>query len=157
VTPRELADALTFVGLAVDGIEGSGDGAVLDIDVTTNRVDCMNVYGVAREAAVIYGLPLRRPEASFTESGPAASQALQVEIEAADLCPRFCARVLDVRVGPSPAWVKDRLESVGVRSISNIVDLTNYVMLELGQPSHVFDLDRVPQGRLVARWARDGE
>jgi phenylalanyl-tRNA synthetase beta chain len=157
VPPRELADALTLVGLAVDGIEGSGDAAVLDIDVTTNRVDCMNVLGVAREVAVIYGLPLRPLRASFAETGPAASQALRVEIEAPDLCTRFCARVLDVRLGPSPAWIRDRLESVGIRAINNVVDLSNYVMMEMGQPTHAFDLAKLPGGLLVARWAREGE
>jgi phenylalanyl-tRNA synthetase beta chain len=156
-SPRELADALTLVGLAVDAVEGSGDGAVLDIDVTTNRVDCMNVLGVAREVAVIYGLPLRPPKASLTETGLPADQALGVAIEAGDLCARFCARVMDVRIGPSPAWLRDRLEMAGVRAINNIVDLTNYVMIEMGQPSHAFDLARVPGGRLIARWAREGE
>jgi phenylalanyl-tRNA synthetase beta chain len=157
VEPARLADDLTLVGLAVDAVEGQGEAVVLDIDVTTNRVDCMNVYGVAREVAVLYGLPLRPPELDFAEAGAPASQALGVEIAAADLCPRFCARVLDVRVGPSPAWLRDRLEAVGVRPISNVVDLTNYVMLELGQPSHAFDLARVPGARLVARWAEAGE
>jgi len=157
VTPRELADALTLVGLAVDGVLGSGDDAVLDIDVTTNRVDCMNIYGVAREVAVIFGLPLRKPATSFAEGGPPAGQALGVSIDAPDLCQRFCARVMDVRIGPSPAWIRDRLEAVGVRAINNVVDLTNYVMFEMGQPSHAFDLGRVPGGRLTARWAREGE
>jgi phenylalanyl-tRNA synthetase beta chain len=155
--PRRLADDLTAVGLAVDAVLGAGDAAVLDIDVTTNRVDCMNVYGVAREVAVLYGLPLRPLDLAFAESGDSAAQALAVEIRAPDLCPRFCARVLDVRIGPSPAWLRDRLEAVGVRPINNVVDVTNYVMLEMGQPSHAFDLARVPGARLVARWARAGE
>jgi phenylalanyl-tRNA synthetase beta chain len=157
VEARRLADELTPVGLAVDAVEGSGDDAVLDIDVTTNRVDCMNVYGVAREVAVLYGLPLRPLDCGFAEAGPPAQEALAVEIEAGDLCPRFCARVLDVRLGPSPSWLRDRLEAVGVRPINNVVDLTNYVMMEMGQPSHAFDLARVPGARLVARWARAGE
>ena len=78
-------------------------------------------------------------------------------IEAPDLCGRFCARILDVRVGPSPAWLRDRLEQVGIRSINNVVDLTNYVMIETGQPSHAFDLARVPGAQLVVRWSREGE
>ncbi len=130
---------------------------MLDVDVTTNRVDGMNVYGVAREVAVIYGLPLRPLELSFTEKGAPASEAFDVAIEAPDLCPRFCGRVLDVRIGPSPAWLRDRLEQVGVRPISNVVDLTNYVMLEMGHPSHAFDLTRIPRGKLLVRWAREGE
>jgi len=84
-------------------------------------------------------------------------EALAVEIEAPDLCPRFSARVLDVRLGPSPAWLRERLEMVGVRPINNIVDLSNYVMLEMGHPSHAFDLARVPSARLRVRWAREGE
>ena len=157
VGPRELADALTLVGLAVDAVEGSGDAVVLDIDVTTNRVDCMNVYGVAREVAVIYGLPLRPPELAEATAEAEAAPALRVEVEASDLCRRFCALVLDVRIGPSPGWIRDRLEAVGVRTINNLVDLTNYVMLELGQPTHAFDLARVPGALLSARWARPGE
>src|SRR5262249_21225428 len=87
--PARLAEALTLVGLAVEGIEGKGADTVLDLDVTTNRPDCMNVYGVAREVSVIYGLPLRPLDLAFTETGPFASEALTVEIEAQDLCPRF--------------------------------------------------------------------
>ncbi|PYQ21677.1 MAG: phenylalanine--tRNA ligase subunit beta, partial [Acidobacteria bacterium] len=157
VEPGRLGEDLTLAGFALDGLEGDGKDAVLDLDVTTNRVDCMNVYGLAREVAVLYGLPLRPLERSLAEKGPAATQVLEVGIEAPDLCPRFSARVLDVRLGPSPAWIRDRLESVGVRPIHNVVDLTNYVMMEMGHPSHAFDLARIPEGRLRVRWAREGE
>ena len=139
VEPGRLGEDLTLAGFALDGLEGDGKDAVLDLDVTTNRVDCMNVYGLAREVAVLYGLPLRPLERSLAEKGPAATQVLEVGIEAPDLCPRFSARVLDVRLGPSPAWIRDRLESVGVRPIHNVVDLTNYVMMEMGHPSHALD------------------
>jgi phenylalanyl-tRNA synthetase beta chain len=157
VERERLAKDLTLAGLAVDAIEDRGDDVVFDLDITTNRVDCMNVYGVAREVSVLYGLPVRTPVVEFHESGPAAADALKVTIEAPDLCPRFCAAVLDVRLGPSPAWLRDRLEAVGVRSISNVVDLTNYVMMELGQPSHAFDLAKIPEGRLNVRWVRGEE
>jgi phenylalanyl-tRNA synthetase beta chain len=157
VEPARLAEDLTVSGLAVDGFERDGDDIVLELDVTTNRVDCMNVFGVAREVAVLYGQRLRAPACDVVESGPPASEALQVEVAAPDLCGRFAARVLDVRMGSSPAWLQRRLAQVGVRAISNVVDLTNYVMLELGQPSHVFDLERVPAGLLRARWALAGE
>jgi phenylalanyl-tRNA synthetase beta chain len=157
VETARLAADLTEVGLAVDGIEKLGSDAVLDIDVTTNRVDCMNVRGVAREVSVLYATPLKPLEVRFEEKGAPASDALRVAIEAPELCPRFCARVLDVRIGPSPAWLRERLEAVGVRSISNVVDLTNYVMLELGQPTHAFDLARIPDAALRVRWARSGE
>ena len=157
VEPRRLGEDLTMVGFALDGIEGEGDEAVLDIDVTTNRVDAMNVYGLAREVAALYGRPLRPLELAFAEAGPRAEEALDVVIEARDLCPRFCARVLDVKLGPSPAWISRRLEQVGVRPINNLVDLTNYVMMEMGHPSHAFDLARVGGRRLRIRWAREGE
>ena len=157
VEPRRLAEDLTLAGLAVDAVEPHGKDAVLDLDITTNRVDCMNVYGVAREASVLYGLPLKPMPVGFDESGPPAAEALRVSIEAPDLCPRFCARGLDIRGGPSPSLIRDRLEAVGVRPINAIVDLTNYVMMEMGQPSHAFDLARVPEGRLRVRWARAGE
>jgi len=157
VEPRRLADDLTAAGLAVDGIETSGGETVLELDITTNRVDCMNVYGVAREVAALYGLALRPPDAAIDAQGEPASESLEVTIEAKELCGRFCARLLDAKVGPSPAWLRDRLELVGIRSINNVVDLTNYVMVELGQPSHAFDLARVPGGALVVRWSREGE
>jgi phenylalanyl-tRNA synthetase beta chain len=157
VEPGRLGDDLTLAGFALDGLESDGKDALLDIDVTTNRVDCMNVYGLAREIAVLYGVPLRPLALNLGEKGAPASEVLDVGIEAPDLCPRFSARVLDVRLGPSPAWIRDRLEAVGVRPIHNVVDLTNYVMMEMGHPSHAFDLARIPQGRLRVRWARDGE
>jgi len=157
VEPRRLADDLTAAGLAVDGIETTGGETVLELDITTNRVDCMNVYGVAREVAALYGLALRPPDTTAPAKGEPAKDSLDVTIEAPELCGRFCARLLDVKVGPSPAWLRDRLELVGVRSINNVVDLTNYVMLEMGQPSHAFDLARVPGGALVVRWSREGE
>ena len=111
--PARIGEDLTMAGFELGDIEGTGDDAVLDLDVTTNRVDAMNVYGLAREVAVIYSRPLRPLELSFTESGTPAPEALAVEIEAPDLCPRFSARVLDVRLGPSPAWMQERLEQVG--------------------------------------------
>jgi len=157
VEPRKLADDLTLAGLAVDGIEAHGPETVLELDITTNRVDCMNVYGVAREVAALYRLPLRAPDTTVSAAGAKADQAFDVRIEADGLCGRFCARLVDVKVGPSPAWLRDRLELVGIRAINNVVDLTNYVMIELGQPSHAFDLARVPGGALVVRWSREGE
>ncbi|MEE8218500.1 MAG: phenylalanine--tRNA ligase subunit beta [Vicinamibacteria bacterium] len=155
--PERIGEDLTMVGFALEAIEGAGKDAVLDLEVTTNRVDAMNVYGLAREVAVIYSRPLRPLDLSFEEKGGSATEALEVTIEAPDLCPRFSARVLDVRLGPSPAWLRERLEQVGVRPINNIVDLSNYVMLEMGHPSHAFDLARIPKAHLCVRWAREGE
>ena len=157
VDAAQLADDLTSVGLACDGIEMFGDEAVLDLDITTNRVDAMNMYGVAREAATFYGLPLKPLDLSFAEAGTPSTDVLRVAIEAEELCPRFAARVFDVRIGPSPAWLKDRLELAGQRSINNIVDLSNYVMLEMGQPTHAFDLAKLRGSILKARMAAPGE
>lgn len=157
VEPRELGAGLTLVGFALEGLESDGADTVLDVEVTTNRVDSMNVYGLAREVAVLYGVALRPLPLAHPEWGAPATEGLDVAIEAADLCPRFCARVLDVRLGPSPSWIRDRLEIVGVRPINNVVDLTNYVMMEMGHPSHAFDLAGIPRGRLNVRWAREGE
>jgi phenylalanyl-tRNA synthetase beta chain len=157
VEPARLGEDLTFAGLELASIEPVDDDTVLDFEITTNRVDCMNVYGVARETAVLYGLPLRPLETTFAETGAAASNALEVVVEAPDLCPRFCARVLDVKLGRSPGWLQRRLEAVGVRPINNIVDVTNYVMMEMGHPTHAFDWDEIPEHRLRVRWARAGE
>lgn len=157
VEAERLAADLSGCGFEVEALERDGDDVVFDLGVTTNRVDCMNVAGVAREVAVLYGLPLRDLDLSVSESGAPARDALRVAVEAPELCGRFCARVLDVRLGPSPEWLRRRLEQVGLRPISNVVDLTNYVMMEMGQPTHAFDLERVPEGRLVVRWAREGE
>jgi phenylalanyl-tRNA synthetase beta chain len=115
------------------------------------------VYGVAREASVLYGVPLKPLPATFQEKGAPAAEGWAVEVQAPDLCPRFCGRVLDVRIGPSPDWMRARLEAAGVRPISNVVDLTNYVMIEMGQPTHAFDLAKIPGARLEVRWARAGE
>jgi phenylalanyl-tRNA synthetase beta chain len=157
VAPEQLAQDLTLAGLELGGLTRCDGDAVLDLEITTNRVDCMNVYGVAREVAVRYGLPLRPLATECEERGANAADALRVWVEAPDLCPRFCARVLDVRVAQSPDWLKKRLEAVGVRPINNVVDVTNYVMMEMGQPTHAFDLEKIPGAELRVRWARSGE
>jgi phenylalanyl-tRNA synthetase beta chain len=157
VEPETLAHDLTLAGLELGALERAGGDAILDLEITTNRVDCMNIYGVAREAAVLYGLPLKPLATHVDDSGPDAAAALKVVVEAPDLCPRFCARVLDVRLGESPDWIKRRLEAVGVRPINNVVDLTNYVMMEMGHPTHAFDLAKIPGAELRVRWARAGE
>jgi phenylalanyl-tRNA synthetase beta chain len=135
--------------------------AVLELEVTPNRVDCFGVYGVAREVHAISGAPLA-PE-PWHEDAPAegvgeAGHYASVEIQVPELCPRFTARVFtDVTIGPSPAWLQARLTAAGQRPINNVVDITNYVMLLTAQPSHAFDLDEVPEGALTVRTAEDGE
>jgi phenylalanyl-tRNA synthetase beta chain len=131
---------------------------VLELEITPNRPDCLGIYGVAREAHAATGAPLSPPPWADDPGGPGGVDGVEVVIEVADLCPRFTARRFeDVRVGPSPAWLKARLMAAGQRPISNVVDVTNYVMLLTGQPLHAFDLEGVAGGRLVVRRARDGE
>jgi phenylalanyl-tRNA synthetase beta chain len=159
---QELTRRLTFAGHAVEGIEekdGPTPDVLLDIDVTTNRPDCMNHLGLAREIAVLLDRPLRLPEsAPASESDEAVDGAAAVEIEEEIFCPRFVARVVrGVEVGESPAWLRDRLTAIGLRPISNVVDVTNYILWEMGQPLHAYDLDRLAGRKLVVRLAHAGE
>ncbi|HOW98031.1 MAG TPA: phenylalanine--tRNA ligase subunit beta [Kiritimatiellia bacterium] len=132
--------------------------AVLDLSVTPNRPDCLSVLGMAREVAALYGSRAKWPEVRFAESDPAVEQLARVEVEDAEGCPRYTARVMaGVKIGPSPAWMKRRLELSGIRAISNVVDITNYVMLECGQPLHAFDQELLEEGRIVVRRVRAGE
>lgn len=136
---------------------GTSD-TILDIDVTSNRPDCLSMTGIAREVAVILHSKLRWPNVTLQESSEQSSSSLSVAIEDAIGCPRYAARVLrHVRPEPSPAWLVKRLESAGLRSINVIVDVTNYVMLETGQPLHAFDYDRIAGHRIVVRPSRKGE
>ena len=154
LSPDELAMELTRVGLAVDGVHSHGDDSVIDIDLTSNRPDCLSHLGVARELRASTGAEIRG-EANVPSSD-ASSQL--VTIQDPDLCYRFTARIIrNVKVGPSPEWLVDRLEAVGERSINNVADITNYVMLELGQPMHAFDFDKLAGNRIVVRRARKGE
>lgn len=154
---KELADRLTAAGFAVDGIEEIGGDVVLDLDITTNRPDAMCHFGLARELAVLLERPLDLPPASPPETAERAEEAVSVVLEDDD-CTRYAARVVrGVTVGPSPAWLTRRLEGLGHRPHNNVVDVTNFVLWETGQPIHAFDLDRVAEGRLIVRSARQGE
>jgi phenylalanyl-tRNA synthetase beta chain len=134
------------------------DDTVLDIDVTSNRGDALSHLGIAREMQWIVGLDLALPEIRLEESGEPAARRASVEIEDAEGCPRYFGRLIDgVAVGTSPAWLQTRLVSVGMRPVSDVVDITNFVMLELGQPLHPFDWERLAGGRIVVRSAEDGE
>jgi phenylalanyl-tRNA synthetase beta chain len=143
------ADLTTYLGL---------DDSILEIEITPNRPDALSVVGVAREVAALTGAPFRFPHVAVKEGEPDAASLAAVEIEAPDLCPRFCARVITgLTVRPSPPWLAQRLRAVGLRPINNLVDVTNYVMWELGQPLHAFDYDSVAERRIVVRRARPGE
>jgi phenylalanyl-tRNA synthetase beta chain len=131
---------------------------VLELEITPNRPDCLSMIGIAIEVAAFSGVATHLPTAVIEESQPPASQLASVRIEDEDLCRRLAGRVITgVKVGPSPVWLKERLSSAGIRSISNIVDITNFVMLEYGQPLHAYDLDALAGHTLVARRARHGE
>ena len=135
------------------------DETVIDFEVTSNRADCFSILGLAREAAVTMNGHFRKPEVKVKEECAArAEDVLDVEVRAPELCPRYAARVVkDVKIGPSPKWMRERLQAAGVRSINNIVDITNYVMLEYGQPMHAFDKRTIKGDKIIVRRAADGE
>jgi phenylalanyl-tRNA synthetase beta chain len=155
---QQLADDLTLRGVAVDGVFdlGPGNGSLLEMDITTNRVDAMNHYGIAREAAAIYDIPLKSLDVSLPAAKP-AKQPFPVRIEANDLCGRFTGRVLrDVRIVPSTGILAQRFSLLEQKLISNAVDATNFVTMAIGHPTHAFDLDKV-EGGIVVRRAHAGE
>jgi phenylalanyl-tRNA synthetase beta chain len=158
-TPQELASRLALSGTNIGGVENGAHGAVIEAEVSSNRPDCLGHLGIAREVAAVYKQHLvftpPRPEESATAK---AVDAVRVEIQAPELCGRFTARVIrNVKIQPSPKWLKDRLEAAGVASISNVVDVSNYVMLELGHPLHTFDYDKVRDHKIVVRRAKQNE
>ena len=157
-TPEDLRTRLSLSGTAVEALEQTAAGPMLDAELTSNRADCLGHYGIAREAAALYRLPLKPLHPQPRESSEQVSAATRVEIESPEMCARYTARVLrGVKIGPSPDWLRQRLEALGQASINNVVDATNYVMLELGHPLHAFDLDLLNERRILVRRARPGE
>jgi phenylalanyl-tRNA synthetase beta chain len=155
---EELEDRLPMMGLGIEGLEWLGDDAVIDLEIPANRGDLMSVLGVARELAAAGRTAVRPPAPKVVEAAEPVTERTRVDVQDTLLCPRFTARlIVEVRVGPSPSWLARRLEACGLRAINNIVDVTNYVMLEMGQPMHAFDYDLLRGGRLVVRPARPGE
>jgi len=156
VDDQRLAEDLTSVGIAVEGISGSGADTVFDMEIGTNRPDAMNHYGVAREAAAIYDLQLKSLEHAMPAAN--AETKFSIQVEEAQLCPRFSARILrGASIRSSPGKIARRLELLGHRAISNAVDATNYVLWEMGKPTHVFDMDLLEGGKLIIRKAQNGE
>jgi phenylalanyl-tRNA synthetase beta chain len=152
---EELASRLALSGTNIGSVENGLHGAVIEAEVSSNRPDCLGHYGIAREVSAIFKLPLKHVSPKPAESSPKASDAVEVEIHVPELCGRFTARVIrGVKIQPSPKWLKDRLEASGVASISNVVDISNYVMLELGHPLHTFDYDKVRDRKIVVRRAK---
>lgn len=161
VSIDRLAKDLTMRGFEVASIEpvpGRDDDAVIDFEITANRPDCLSVIGMAREAAVRYGTPLRLPSAAADATPAVAGDLpLRVTVDRPDLCPCYCGALVDVTLGPSPEWLVERLTAAGVRAINNVVDVTNYVLLELNQPLHAFDFDTLDGKELRVRTAVAGE
>ena len=156
---EELASRLALAGTNVASVEAAPLGGVIDAEVTSNRPDCLGVYGIAREVSAIYRLPLQAVNPKPAESqSEKASEAVSVGILSPELCRRFTARVVrGVKVGPSPSWLRERLEAADIASINNVVDATNYVMLDLGHALHAFDYDLIRDHRIVVRAAKRGE
>ena len=138
----ELTERLTLTGLNLEGVEQVGDDTAIDLEVTSNRPDCLGHLGVAREISVLFDCQLTIPEAGVTESSDSIAMQSSVELGCPDLCHEYHVRLIrGVKVGPSPDWLKDRLAAAGINSVNNVVDVTNYVMLESGQPLHAFDFE----------------
>src|SRR5215212_7063735 len=155
---EKVAEALTHGGLPVESIEQHGEDTVIDVEVTSNRGDCLSHVGIAREISALMNRPFKYTPPTASESSTQASSLTSVQIEAKQLCPYYTARVIrNVKIGPSPQWMVKRLEAIGVRAISNVVDVTNYVMFELGQPLHAFDFDRLHGKKIIVREAKAGE
>lgn len=158
VSAAQVAERLMMAGLNHEETVAVGDDLAIDLEVTSNRPDCLGHLGVAREAAVLFHQPLRVHEPHPVEAGPPVASLADVALECPALCPRYTARVIrGAHVKPSPAWLVKRLATVGVTAINNVVDVTNYVLWECGQPLHAFDLARLAGGRIVVREGRPGE
>ncbi len=154
----KLLDDLTNIGLNVEETSEFEDDLIIDLEITSNRSDCLSHIGIAREIACLLDKRLNTPEHRFKEAEIDVSELTTVEVKEPNLCPRYTARLIrNVNIGPSPEWLVRRLEAVGLRSINNVVDITNYVLMEYGQPLHAFDFDKVEGHRIIVRCAEEGE
>ncbi|HEY5503557.1 MAG TPA: phenylalanine--tRNA ligase subunit beta [Sedimentisphaerales bacterium] len=158
LSAQEVAEILSNRGLQYEGIEVLDGDAVIDVEVTSNRGDCLGYIGIARELAAATGKELKLPKVELAESSKPASEFASVEIREPELCQRYTARIIEgVKVGPTPDWMRNRLEAIGMRSVNNVVDATNYAMMETGQPPHAFDYARLMGGKIIVRKANAGE
>lgn len=158
MTVEVLTDRLTLTGLNLEGVEIVDDDTAIDLEVTSNRPDCLGHLGVAREIAVLWEQDLKVPALTAKAAGPKVESLTSVAVECPELCPRYTARVIrGVKIGPSPDWLADRLRSLGIAVVNNIVDITNYVMMECGQPLHAFDFAQLKGQKIVVREAKPGE
>jgi phenylalanyl-tRNA synthetase beta chain len=158
LSPDDIRERLTNVGLAVDAVEERGDDHVIDVEVPSNRGDCLSHIGIARELAVIEKSQVQGPESKVRSPKGKASDFASVEILDPDLCARYAARIVRrVKIESSPDWLTKKLESIGQRPINNVADITNYVLHEFGQPLHAFDLSKLTDNRIIVRRAKKGE
>ncbi|HET6268207.1 MAG TPA: phenylalanine--tRNA ligase subunit beta, partial [Acidobacteriota bacterium] len=166
IPAKELATRLTFAGLKIEGTESVGGDTVFDFEIAVNRPDWLSVMGIAREtAALLKAGAIRTPSLSLVNVRKVEAKEgqetfggklLRIVLEDPDLCPQYCGQIITgVKIGPSPAWITKKLEACGVRPISNVVDITNLVMLELGQPLHAFDYDKISKGTIIVRRAHN--
>ncbi|MDD4062692.1 MAG: phenylalanine--tRNA ligase beta subunit-related protein, partial [Candidatus Pacebacteria bacterium] len=158
-SPKDLADMITLKFFEVEGIEKLKDDWIIDIDVLPNRAgDCLSHSGIAKEIAIMLNSKIREEEIKIRETSKNGKDFVSVKVLDYEKCPRYTARVMtDISVGDSPKWIKERLESCGVQSINSVVDIANYVMLETGQPLHIFDLDKLSNKEIIVRNAKKGE
>lgn len=156
--PTEVETRLMMAGLNHESTESVGDDLAIDLEITSNRPDCLGHIGVAREASVLLGTPLTIPSPTPSEGKTSVADSIKVRIDCPELCYRYTARVIrGVKIGPSPAWLVDRLKTIGIASINNVVDITNYVLMECGQPLHAFDLAKLGGPEIIVREANKGE
>jgi phenylalanyl-tRNA synthetase beta chain len=157
-TPEQIGAALSDRGLPIESIEPFEDDTVIDVEITSNRGDCLSHIGIARELSAAWGRPLTLPQIDVKQSDIDAGRLVNVKIEDPAACGRYTARVIqNVKIGPSPAWLRKRLEAIGLRSVNNVVDATNYAMMEHGQPPHAFDYDKIGDKTIIVRKAKLGE
>jgi len=155
---EKIAQVLSDVGLPCEGIKSFDNDVVIDVEITSNRGDCLSYIGIARELAAATGGKLKMPAVKLDESAGDVADLAAVEIAEPDLCGRYTARIIEgVKVRPSPDWLKNRLKVIGLRSVNNVVDATNYAMMETGQPPHAFDYEKITRGRIIVRKAFAGE
>jgi phenylalanyl-tRNA synthetase beta chain len=155
-SPEEIARLLTSSGSEVKIIEKIGDDNIMDIEITPNRSDCLSYIGIARELSALTGKTIKAPSLKIKKSSGKAP--FTVDIKDKDLCPRYTARLIrDVKVGESPDWLKKKIVAMGLRPVNNVVDITNFVLFELGQPLHAFDYDKIEGNAVIIRRARQGE
>jgi len=158
LSPQELADKLTNAGLVVADIKSVEEDFCLEVEVTSNRPDCLGIIGIAREVAAVTGGILRYPETNYICESINVSKFINIVVDDSILCPRYTARVIrNVNIKQSPEWMQKRLRCLGLRPVNNIVDITNYVMMEIGQPLHTFDLDKLSGQKVIVRRAMAGE